>query len=129
MADDLVNGWRYHRDSSGAVSAVDPNGQQRSFPNWDAFWRAANGKAATRGGPVIGMGHCRHRPCRDRVGLHRAASVATIAAPRTSCRPWRGYVTLSYGRIVNVSSIAGIGTALPGKAFYAATKAEVAIWT
>jgi hypothetical protein len=50
MADDLLNGWRYHRDSSGAVSAVDPNGQQRSFPNWDAFWRAASGKAATRGG-------------------------------------------------------------------------------
>ena len=32
-----------------------------------------------------------------------------------------------YGRIVNVSSIAAIGTALPGNAFYAATKAEVAI--
>lgn len=35
----------------------------------------------------------------------------------------------SYGRIVNVSSIAAIGTALPGNAFYAATKAEVAILT
>ena len=34
-----------------------------------------------------------------------------------------------YGRIVNVSSIAGIGTALPGNAFYAATKAEVVILT
>jgi 3-oxoacyl-[acyl-carrier protein] reductase len=34
-----------------------------------------------------------------------------------------------YGRIVNISSIAGIGTALPGNAFYAATKAEVAILT
>src|ERR1700687_1928315 len=32
-----------------------------------------------------------------------------------------------YGRIVNVSSVAAIGTALPGNAFYAATKAEVAI--
>jgi NAD(P)-dependent dehydrogenase (short-subunit alcohol dehydrogenase family) len=30
-----------------------------------------------------------------------------------------------YGRIVNVSSIAAIGTALPGNAFYGATKAEV----
>jgi NAD(P)-dependent dehydrogenase (short-subunit alcohol dehydrogenase family) len=30
-----------------------------------------------------------------------------------------------YGRIVNVSSIAAIGTALAGNAFYAATKAEV----
>jgi 3-oxoacyl-[acyl-carrier protein] reductase len=34
-----------------------------------------------------------------------------------------------YGRIVNVSSIAGIGTAMAGNAFYAATKAEVAILT
>jgi 3-oxoacyl-[acyl-carrier protein] reductase len=32
-----------------------------------------------------------------------------------------------YGRIVNVSSIAALGTGLPGNAFYAATKAEVAI--
>ena len=30
-----------------------------------------------------------------------------------------------YGRIVNISSIAGIGTALSGNAFYGATKAEV----
>jgi 3-oxoacyl-[acyl-carrier protein] reductase len=34
-----------------------------------------------------------------------------------------------YGRIVNISSIAAIGTALPGNAFYAATKSEVAILT
>jgi NAD(P)-dependent dehydrogenase (short-subunit alcohol dehydrogenase family) len=34
-----------------------------------------------------------------------------------------------YGRIVNVSSIAAIGTALPGNAFYAGTKAEVIILT
>lgn len=34
-----------------------------------------------------------------------------------------------YGRIVNVGSIAGIGTALAGSTFYAATKAEVLILT
>jgi 3-oxoacyl-[acyl-carrier protein] reductase len=34
-----------------------------------------------------------------------------------------------YGRIVNVASIAAIGTAMPGNAFYAATKAAVAILT
>ena len=34
-----------------------------------------------------------------------------------------------YGRIVNLASIAAIGTALSGNAFYAATKAEVAILT
>ena len=34
-----------------------------------------------------------------------------------------------YGRIVNVGSIAAIGTALAGNAFYAAAKAEVVILT
>jgi 3-oxoacyl-[acyl-carrier protein] reductase len=34
-----------------------------------------------------------------------------------------------YGRIVNMASIAAIGTALAGNAFYAATKAEVVILT
>ncbi len=34
-----------------------------------------------------------------------------------------------YGRIVNMSSVAAIGTALPGNTFYAATKAEVVILT
>ena len=34
-----------------------------------------------------------------------------------------------YGRIVNISSIAAIGTVLSGNAFYAATKAEVSILT
>jgi 3-oxoacyl-[acyl-carrier protein] reductase len=34
-----------------------------------------------------------------------------------------------YGRIINISSIAAIGTSLPGNAFYAATKAEVVILT
>ncbi|MDE3196364.1 MAG: SDR family oxidoreductase, partial [Acidobacteriota bacterium] len=34
-----------------------------------------------------------------------------------------------YGRIVNITSIAGHGTALAGNAFYAATKAAVSILT
>jgi len=34
-----------------------------------------------------------------------------------------------YGRIVNVTSIAALGTALPGNAFYAASKAELMILT
>lgn len=34
-----------------------------------------------------------------------------------------------YGRIVNLSSIAGHGTAMPGNAFYAATKAAVSVLT
>jgi len=35
----------------------------------------------------------------------------------------------AYGRIVNITSNAAIGTALPGTTFYAATKAEVLILT
>jgi 3-oxoacyl-[acyl-carrier protein] reductase len=34
-----------------------------------------------------------------------------------------------YGRIINITSIAAIGTALPGNAFYAASKAEVQVLT
>ena len=41
----------------------------------------------------------------------------------------RGMRERRSGRIVNVSSIAAIGTALPGNAFYAATKAEVVTLT
>jgi 3-oxoacyl-[acyl-carrier protein] reductase len=40
-----------------------------------------------------------------------------------------GMAERGYGRIVNIASIAGIGTALPGNAFYAATKAEAVILT
>jgi len=36
---------------------------------------------------------------------------------------------MRYGRIINLSSIAGHGTALPGNAFYAATKAAVSVLT
>jgi NAD(P)-dependent dehydrogenase (short-subunit alcohol dehydrogenase family) len=35
----------------------------------------------------------------------------------------------NFGRIINVTSIAAIGTGLPGNAFYAATKAELQILT
>ena len=34
-----------------------------------------------------------------------------------------------YGRIVNITSIAGFGTTLPGSTFYAATKAAVSVLT
>lgn len=40
-----------------------------------------------------------------------------------------GMKECGYGRIVNLSSIAGHGTLLPGNAFYAATKAAVSVLT
>lgn len=41
----------------------------------------------------------------------------------------RGMRERGYGRIVNLASIAAHGTALPGNAFYAATKAAVSVLT
>jgi 3-oxoacyl-[acyl-carrier protein] reductase len=41
----------------------------------------------------------------------------------------QGMKERGYGRIVNLTSIAGHGTALPGNAFYAATKAAVSVLT
>jgi NAD(P)-dependent dehydrogenase (short-subunit alcohol dehydrogenase family) len=41
----------------------------------------------------------------------------------------KGMRERAYGRIINISSIAGHGTALPGNAFYAATKAAVSLLT
>jgi 3-oxoacyl-[acyl-carrier protein] reductase len=49
--------------------------------------------------------------------------IHTIRAVMTDMRRQK------YGRIVNITSIAAIGTALPGNAFYAATKAEAQILT
>jgi 3-oxoacyl-[acyl-carrier protein] reductase len=64
---------------------------------------------------------------REQVARMRAVNVdGVIHATRAVMGSMRAR---RYGRIVNVSSIAAIGTALPGNAFYAATKAEVAILT
>jgi 3-oxoacyl-[acyl-carrier protein] reductase len=64
---------------------------------------------------------------REQVARMRAVNVdGIIHATRAVMGSMRAR---RYGRIVNVSSIAAIGTALPGNAFYAATKAEVVILT
>jgi 3-oxoacyl-[acyl-carrier protein] reductase len=64
---------------------------------------------------------------REQVARMRAVNVeGLIHATRAVAAGMRAR---RYGRIVNVSSIAGIGTALAGNAFYAATKAEVIILT
>ena len=60
---------------------------------------------------------------REQVARMRQVNVdGVIHATRAVSRSMRAQ---RYGRIVNVASIAGIGTALSGNAFYAATKAEV----
>jgi NAD(P)-dependent dehydrogenase (short-subunit alcohol dehydrogenase family) len=64
---------------------------------------------------------------RDEVARMRAVNVeGLIHATRAVMG---GMQKRRYGRIVNVSSIAGIGTALTGNAFYGAAKAEVIILT
>lgn len=63
----------------------------------------------------------------ERVARMRQVNVhGVIHATRAAMQGMRAR---RYGRIVNLSSVAAIGTALPGNAFYAATKAEVAILT
>jgi NAD(P)-dependent dehydrogenase (short-subunit alcohol dehydrogenase family) len=64
---------------------------------------------------------------REQVARMREVNVdGVIHATRAVMASMRGR---RYGRIVNLSSVAAIGTALPGNAFYAAVKAEVAILT
>jgi 3-oxoacyl-[acyl-carrier protein] reductase len=63
----------------------------------------------------------------EQVARMRSVNIdGVIHATRAVIGPMRAR---RYGRIVNVSSIAAIGTALPGNAFYAATKAEVVTLT
>ena len=64
---------------------------------------------------------------REQVARMRAVNVeGLIHATRAVMGSMRAQ---RYGRIVNLSSIAAIATALAGNAFYAASKAEVAILT
>ena len=53
------------------------------------------------------------------VGRMRRINVDGVI--HATCAVIRGMRERRYGRIVNVSSVAAIGTALPGNAFYAAT--------
>ncbi len=65
----------------------------------------------------------------DPIAMDRMRRVNIDGVIHTIRATMAGMRERSYGRIVNVTSIAAIGTALPGNAFYAATKAEVAILT
>ncbi len=65
----------------------------------------------------------------DAVAVERMRRVNVDGVIHTVRATMAGMRERRYGRIVNISSIAAIGTSLPGTAFYAATKAEVAILT
>lgn len=64
---------------------------------------------------------------REQVARMRAVNVEGVIHATRSAAARMG--PRRHGRIVNITSIAAIGTSLPGNAFYAAAKAEVAILT
>jgi 3-oxoacyl-[acyl-carrier protein] reductase len=65
----------------------------------------------------------------DRAALMRMRQVNADGVIHTTRAVMRGMRERGYGRIVNIASNAGIGTSLPGNAFYAASKAEVLVLT
>lgn len=65
----------------------------------------------------------------DRGALEGMRQVNADGVIHTTRAVMHGMRERRYGRIVNVASNAGIGTSLPGNAFYAASKAEVLILT
>jgi len=65
----------------------------------------------------------------DRQQFERMRRVNVDGIIHTTRAVMGGMCQLRYGRIVNVASIAALGTGLPGTTFYAATKAEVIILT
>jgi NAD(P)-dependent dehydrogenase (short-subunit alcohol dehydrogenase family) len=65
----------------------------------------------------------------DEAQFERMRRVNADGVIHTTRAVMAGMRARHYGRIVNVTSIAALGTALPGNAFYAATKAEAVILT
>jgi NAD(P)-dependent dehydrogenase (short-subunit alcohol dehydrogenase family) len=65
----------------------------------------------------------------DEAQFERMRRVNADGVIHTTRAVMAGMRARRYGRIVNVTSIAALGTALPGNAFYAATKAESVILT
>ena len=65
----------------------------------------------------------------DPAALDRMRRVNVDGMIHTTRAVMAGMRERRFGRVVNLSSIAALGTALAGNAFYAATKAEVAILT
>jgi NAD(P)-dependent dehydrogenase (short-subunit alcohol dehydrogenase family) len=92
-------------------------------------------QAEARLGPVTilvnnaGMSHQATLDSYDPAQLERMRRVNADGVIHTTRAVMAGMRARRYGRIVNVVSIAAIGTALPGNAFYAATKAEALVLT
>ena len=91
------------------------------------------GRAEAELGPVTilvhnaGVSHQATLDSFDAAQLERMRRVNADGLIHATRAVMAGMRARRYGRIIAVTSIAAIGTALPGNAFYAATKAEVAI--
>lgn len=92
-------------------------------------------RATAELGPVTilvnnaGIAHQATLDTYDRDRLARMRQVNVDGVILTTRAVMRGMRERGYGRIVNIASNAGIGTSLPGTAFYAASKAEVIVLT
>ncbi len=92
-------------------------------------------RIASEFGPVsilvnnAGVWHSATLDTYDAEKLARMRQVNVDGAIHTVRAVMGGMRRQRFGRIVNVTSIAAIGTAMPGNAFYAITKAELAVLT
>ncbi len=97
--------------------------------------RAMVGRVSSQWGPVsilvnnAGVSGQATLDTYDREQFERMRRVNVDGIIHTTRAVMVGMRERRYGRIVNVASIAAIGTALPGNAFYAASKAEAVILT
>lgn len=76
-----------------------------------------------------GISHRANLDTFDRGQFEHMRQVNVDGVVSTTRAVMAGMRERGYGRIVNVASVAAIGTALPGSTFYAATKAAVVILT
>ena len=101
----------------------------------DAAVEAMMDRVAGELGPVTilvnnaGISHQATLDTYDHKALARMRQVNADGVIHTTRAVMRGMRERGYGRIVNIASNAGIGTSLPGNAFYAASKAEVLVLT
>jgi 3-oxoacyl-[acyl-carrier protein] reductase len=101
----------------------------------DVAVRGMINRVAAQLGPVTilvnnaGASHQATLDTYDREQFERMQRVNVYGCIHATRAVMGGMRERQYGRIINVASIAAIGTALPGNAFYGATKAEVVILT
>jgi 3-oxoacyl-[acyl-carrier protein] reductase len=92
-------------------------------------------RAVSELGPVTilvnnaGISHRAQLDSFDRQQFEQMRQVNVDGVIHTTRAVMAGMRERAYGRIVNLASVAALGTALPGSTFYAATKAAVAILT